>query len=116
MEGAECFNAADCVRDGLTLPVTSYSHASGDGCTIVGGYVYRGTAFPSLTGAYLYGDYCSGTMWLLPASDAVSTGAATGEVVGRLDGSFSAFGQGDDGELYAVDLNGRILKVIASDR
>ena len=80
-------------------------HASGDGCTVVGGYVYRGSAFPALTGAYLYGDYCSGNLWLLPAAEAVAAGAdGRPELVGQLDGSLSAFGQDDDGELYAVDV------------
>ncbi len=116
MEGPDCFEADDCDRTALTLPVASYSHSSGDGCTVVGGYVYRGTAFPALTGAYLYGDYCSGILWLLPAADAVASGTAAAEVVGHADGNLSAFGQGDDGELFAVDLGGRIMRVTATQR
>ena len=106
-EGATCLEADDCDRVGLTLPVAVHPHSTGEGCTIIGGYVYRGTAFPSLTGAYLYGDYCSGNLWLLSANEAVAAGAATPEVVGRFQGSLSAFGQDDGGELYAVDIEGR---------
>ena len=57
---------------------------------------------------------CSGNIWLLSAADAVATGSATPELVGHIDGNPSAFGQGDDGELYVVDLGGRILRVTAA--
>ena len=68
-------------------PVVTYSH-SGDGCAIVGGYVYRGSAFPALTGAYLYGDTCSGNLWLLPAAEAVAgpLDPASVDLAGHLDG------------------------------
>jgi glucose/arabinose dehydrogenase len=114
VEGPECFRASDCDRAGLTAPVASYSHA--EGCTIVGGYVYRGAAFPALTGAYLFGDYCSGTLWALPAAEALASGSAPAEVVGRLDGSLSSFAEDAAGELYAIDLGGRVLRVTAVPR
>jgi glucose/arabinose dehydrogenase len=113
VEGAECFEAETCDTDGLTPPVASYSHASGDGCTIIGGYVYRGSAYPALEGAYLFGDYCSNTLWALDAAEAVSTGSAPHEVVGALDGSLASFGQDESGELYVVDLGGRVWRVTA---
>jgi glucose/arabinose dehydrogenase len=114
MEGPECFGAETCDQEGLTLPVASYSHD--EGCTIIGGYVYRGAAHPSLAGAYLFGDYCSGTLWAMSAADAVATGTATAEEVGSIDGTLSSFGQDEAGELYAVDLNGRVLRVTAVAR
>ena len=114
MEGPACYGADTCDRVGLTLPVASYQHS--EGCTVVGGYVYRGSVYPGLTGAYLFGDYCSGELWLLSAAEALATGTAARELVGKLEGSLGSFGQGDDGELYAVDLNGRILRVTASTR
>jgi len=116
MEGPDCFEAASCDMNGLTPPVAAYSHSSGDGCTIIGGYVYRGEAYPALEGAYLFGDYCSGTIWALPAADAVATGRAVPEVVGAIDGTLSSFGQDEAGELYAVDLGGRILRVTVAPR
>ncbi|GEM_PF-5101083 len=64
MEGAHCYSpSSGCNRDGLELPVTEYSHD--DGCSVTGGYVYRGNGLPSLQGAYIYGDYCSGNIWAL---------------------------------------------------
>lgn len=58
MEGSACYAAATCSTDGLTLPVAEYTHA--DGCSITGGYVYRGSGVPALRGRYLYADYCAG--------------------------------------------------------
>jgi glucose/arabinose dehydrogenase len=59
MEGMHCFPAdRDCARAGLTQPVVEYQHAQG--CSVTGGYVYRGQEFPALTGIYLFGDFCSG--------------------------------------------------------
>ncbi len=114
LEGSHCFETKDCDRSGTTPPVAEYSHQEG-GCTVVGGYVYRGTTYPDLTGAYLFGDYCSGNLWLLSAADAVTDGEASAELVGELPGSVSAFGQDEDGELYLVDLGGQILRVTAVD-
>ncbi len=115
-EGPDCYQADSCDRTGLTGPVASYSHESGDGCAIVGGYVYRGQAYPALTGAYVYSDDCTGNLWLLSATDAVTIASVAPDLVGHVDGNPSAFGQGADGELYLVDLGGRIFKVTAVAR
>ncbi len=53
-----------CDQSGLVLPVAEYSHDVG-GCSITGGYVYRGSKYPALQGAYFFGDYCSGYIWSL---------------------------------------------------
>ena len=58
MEGAHCFARAGCATDGLTLPIAEYGHDLG--CSVTGGYVYRGEAIADLHGWYLFGDYCSG--------------------------------------------------------
>lgn len=60
MEGGQCV-VANCDQSGLTMPVTEYTHA--DGCSITGGEVYRGQAYPNLNGSYLFGDFCSGKIW-----------------------------------------------------
>jgi hypothetical protein len=60
MEGGQCV-VANCDQSGLTMPVTEYTHA--DGCSITGGEVYRGQAYPNLNGRYLFGDFCSGKIW-----------------------------------------------------
>ncbi len=115
MEGPDCFGAESCDTTGLTLPVSWYGRDVG--CTVIGGYVYRGDAYPQLDGAYLFGDYCSGTLLALPASEAVASGAAQAEMVGVLEeGNLSSFAQDDAGELYAVVLDGRVLRVTAAER
>ena len=58
MEGTECFNAASCDTSGLTLPVHEYTHD--EGCSVTGGYVYRGPSIPSVVGHYFYSDFCAG--------------------------------------------------------
>ncbi len=110
MEGRHCFQGG-CDPSGLTLPVAEYGHDGG--CSVTGGYVYRGSKFPLLVGGYLFSDYCTGTIWALAAVVALANGAAVQATVGSAGFSVSSFGQDDDGELYAVDLSGRILKVVA---
>jgi glucose/arabinose dehydrogenase len=106
MEGAHCFTDDACSQNGLTLPVTEYDH--GLGCTVIGGYVYRGAEFPALQGAYLFADYCSGRIFAINA--ATDTFEAPVEV-GRVDGSASAFGEDAAGELYVSTLDGVIYRV-----
>ena len=63
LEGSDCFSPpTNCVRTGLELPVWEYSR-SGSNCTVIGGYVFRARGMPSLLGAYVYGDFCSGKIW-----------------------------------------------------
>jgi glucose/arabinose dehydrogenase len=89
----------------LVLPVAQYTHA--DGCSITGGYVYRGSN-ASLRGRYIYGDYCSGTIWTLK----IAGGKATGENrEGFQVENVSSFGQDIAGELYAVSHGGTIYRL-----
>lgn len=97
------------VKEGLTDPFTEYSHAEG-GCSITGGYVYRGSALPALNGVYLYGDYCSGLIW---SSFRDAAGSWQTNLFMDTDYSISSFGQDDDGELYLVNQGGTILKLVA---
>jgi glucose/arabinose dehydrogenase len=113
MEGSHCFRPADgCDESGLTMPVTEYNH--GDGCTVIGGYVYRGSAQPALAGGYVFGDYCSGNIWAIdPSTDALREPTLVGEPGATL----SSFGEDEAGELYATDISaGRLLRVTASPR
>jgi glucose/arabinose dehydrogenase len=58
MEGLSCYNATTCNMTGLQLPILDYPHT--EGCAIIGGYVYRGTALPGAAGLYFYSDFCTG--------------------------------------------------------
>ena len=82
----------------LVDPVLEYSHD--DGCTVIGGYVYRGAAIPGLVGTYVYNDWCSGNTWL--ASE-TSSGVWTSEPWDPVP-TFAVvgYGEGEDGELYVV--------------
>jgi len=106
MEGTACYAEEECSPDGLVLPVTEYTHEFG--CSVTGGFVYRGEAVPALTGVYLYADYCSGLLWGLEhdtsgewvVSDPIETGM-----------SVSSFGEDAAGELYVVDRGGGLYRV-----
>jgi glucose/arabinose dehydrogenase len=80
-------------------PVVVYSHS--EGCSITGGYVYRGTAVPAAVGRYFYGDYCSGTIWSFKAGNGRLSAP---RVEGKIEG-LSSFGEDGNGELYAVSVN-----------
>ena len=111
-EGLHCYAPPNgCDTAGLTLPVAEYGH--GPECTVIGGYVYRGLAFPALQGAYLFADYCSGALFAIPAA---ATGQTTPVVVGKTNTGISAFGEDAAGELYAVNLDGTISKVTVTSR
>jgi len=98
MEGFACFLPA-CTPTGLALPVLTYDHS--DGCSITGGYVYRGTRIPALAGTYLYADYCAG--WVRSfqwRGGAVAD--ARDEPALAPGGTVSSFGEDARGELYVV--------------
>jgi glucose/arabinose dehydrogenase len=115
MEGVHCFPEDEpCDRAGLTLPVAEYDHSMG--CSVTGGYVYRGQAYPQLTGIYFYGDYCSGRIWgLAPAGGSVAGGDWRVALVGQANGPISSFGEDEAGELYLLDMPGGDLYRIAGE-
>jgi glucose/arabinose dehydrogenase len=111
MEASHCFEEADCAIDGLTLPVAEYGRDLG--CSVTGGYVYRGDVIPDLRGWYLFSDYCSGILFGIPSdTDGVIAPLALLETGARV----STFGEGADGELYLADIEtGTIYRVVAGD-
>ncbi|MGZ6329080.1 MAG: PQQ-dependent sugar dehydrogenase [Candidatus Limnocylindrales bacterium] len=111
-EGRDCYGADTCAATGLTPPVYIYSHEFG--CAIIGGYVYRGSAYPSLAGAYLFSDECSGRIWAASAAQAVG-GAADAKVLLASGLAVSSFGQDDAGELYVCDLGSGVLYRVTSE-
>jgi hypothetical protein len=94
-------------RGKLVFPIVVYSHNSG--CSITGGYVYRGKGVPAARGRYFYGDYCSGNVWSLRTAKGKLRGAPRREPF-KVD-ELSSFGQDAAGELYAVSLGGTIERL-----
>lgn len=102
MEGRHCFSPrTDCDPAGLHLPIHEYGRDAG--CSVTGGYVYRGRALPELAGVYLFSDYCTGTLWAL-RRDAAAT--ARVEVLLETRLAVSSFGEDEQGELYLCDHRG----------
>jgi len=112
MEGNHCFPpGGECSTGGLTPPVTEYGHDLG--CTVVGGYVYRGVKYPALAGAYLFADYCTGRIFAIdPTTDAFREPVE----VGSTGNGISSFGEDASGELYVTQLNGEVSRVVAASR
>ncbi len=113
-EGNHIYNSGrNCTTYGtLTTPILEYAHGPGDsiGCAVTGGYRYRGTQFPAMDGVYLYGDYCTGTIW----GAAYNGSSWTSSQLADTAYNISAFGEDEAGELYLVDLNGSIYHITAS--
>ena len=101
-------SSAPCGNAAFTDPISEYDHFDGR-CAITGGYVYRGADIPGLFGAYLFGDFCSGTIWTLRempgAAPLVEAAVSSGL-------SVVSFAQSNDGEVYVVNLGGTLHKVV----
>ena len=98
MEGTHCFDPQNgCDQTGLTLPILEYGHD--EGCSVTAGFRYRGKRAPNLGESYVYGDYCSGTIWRAEESG----GEWTSSVMMRTPLRITAFGEDMDGELYVAD-------------
>ncbi len=111
VEGPSCFADSDCNPASFVEPVFTYTHSSGDGCSVTGGYVSHGQDFADLNGVYLFADYCTGKLWRLfpdgaggyDVSDPIETGL-----------NVSSFGEGADSRLYVVDLSGAVYELVQS--
>ncbi len=108
-----CFESRTCDQHGFTLPVVEYRHD--EGCSITGGYVYRGRRVPDLVGLYFYADYCSGMVRSLrvptpgePVRDVWDWRAAL-DPENRL-ARVSSFAEDADGELYLLSLDGDVYR------
>jgi glucose/arabinose dehydrogenase len=113
MEGLHCYPAdRACDRAGLVLPIHEYDHALG--CSVTGGYVYRGQQFPMLQGVYLFGDYCTGRIWGLVLH---GDGRVQVAELAQADLRLTSFGQDEAGELYLVDMaGGQLYQIQAGAR
>ncbi len=111
MEGNHCFIRMEpCGQERFTSPVLEYGHQGGR-CSITGGYVYRGNAIPSLSGVYLYGDYCSGEIFAVRTA---LGGRVDGEPwVLKTNAAISSFGEDETGEIYMVDRKGAVYQLVS---
>jgi glucose/arabinose dehydrogenase len=107
LEGTLAYKQAVQGPGTLLGPIAQYSHASG-GCTVVGGFVYRGRAVRAAVGRYFYGDYCSGTIWSLRMAGGKPSRVRKEPFTVS---SLSSFGEGAGGELYLVSLSGTIYRL-----
>ena len=109
MEGLSCFQPGpDCDSPRFTPPIAVYGRD--EGCSVTGGYVYRGAAHPALVGAYVFGDYCSGLVWTLRRD---ADGAWRMTPQGEVDARITSFGEDEAGEIYITDDGGRVLRLRA---
>jgi hypothetical protein len=92
----------------VVFPIAVYKHSTG-GCSVTGGYVYRGKAVPAARGRYFYGDYCSGKIWSLRTLHGKLRGGVRTERIHV--GSLSSFGEDARGELYLASLDGQVYKL-----
>ncbi len=104
MEGSHPYSGSD--SPSFVAPVAEYSHSQG-GCSVTGGYVYRGAALPEWNGVYFYGDYCSGKVWGL-LQDASGWKSALLFSTGL---NISTFGLDESGELYLAGYGGKIFRL-----
>ncbi|RME20983.1 MAG: hypothetical protein D6800_12600, partial [Candidatus Zixiibacteriota bacterium] len=112
-EGSSDFNfTGNCATATLIDPIHEYIHELGR-CSITGGYVYHGCAMPDMNGTYFFADFCSGEVWSFTFDGTtVSNFTDRTAELGLGPVSISSFGEDDDGELYIVDLNGGIFKIV----
>jgi cysteine-rich repeat protein len=115
-EGSSCFEPAPdatCPSPpiGFTFPVHEYTHP--DGCSVTGGFVYRGCRMPELSGRYFYSDYCTPFVDTFVMSGGVATSFVdkTGELGAGLS-NVSSFGEDARGELYIVDHGGSVWRIV----
>ncbi len=110
MEGLHCFGSAGCSQQGLALPVAEYGHDQG--CSVTGGFVYRGQQYPALRGIYFYADYCSGRIWGLRRAGA----NWESQVLLGTNLSISSFGEDEAGEIYIADqAGGAVFKLVGPE-
>lgn len=111
-EGNHNFNTNGCGSAGsYVAPVYDYSHASTNGCSVTGGFVYRGAAYPALQGYYIYADYCNAVIYSLSAD-----GNFSNAIAGIFnDKHFTTFGEDNTGELFVGDnVSGTVYRIAAN--
>jgi glucose/arabinose dehydrogenase len=107
-EGTHCYSTPTCDPGAFTLPVLEYSHS--EGCSITGGYVYRGAAIPALQGHYFYADFCRGWVRSFRLQDGQAVESQQWSALAP-GGSITSFGQDAAGELYVLTAEGQVSRI-----
>jgi hypothetical protein len=110
LEGSSCYRTDGCSTAGFVLPALEYRHSQG--CSVTGGYVYRGSAMPAIRGHYFYSDYCSGWLRSFRYDGSTATDRRDWDVRGL--GSVLSFGEDANGELYILTSNGKVLRIVST--
>jgi hypothetical protein len=110
-EGAHCYSG-DCDQADLIDPVAEYAHDNG--CSVTGGYVYRGARLAGLQGVYVFGDYCSGKIWGLWEKDldVYMMRNINDNLLLQTRLNIASFAQDHEGELYVIDIKGQIYRLV----
>jgi glucose/arabinose dehydrogenase len=110
LEGNACYppSTTGCSTTGLTMPVHVYSHS--EGCSITGGFVYRGTAIPEIQGDFLFSDYCSGFLASLRGDPTIGFTRIRWTIPNI--GNVSSFGEDASGEQYMLTSAGQVHKIV----
>ena len=109
MEGNLCFRGPGCDQSGLALPVLEYNHS--EGCSVTGGYVYRGAAIPALQGHYFYADLCQGWVRSFRYAGGVVTDETEWPTLSP-GGQIVSFGEDSAGELYVLQAEGGVFRIV----
>ena len=132
MEANHCYNPEEfCDTTGLIMPVHEYPNNAAymkiligmddkeaTGCSVTGGYVYRGSEIKSLSGTYIFGDYCTGRIWSFKLREGKPTSFTNIRKIIKRNSKdvplfISSFGEDNSGELYIVDYLGAVYKFIS---
>ena len=111
-EGNHPYNTSGCEpASTMVFPIAEYSNNQTTGCSVTGGFVYRGNKYPEMYGYYIFTDFCSGIFW----SVIDSSGIWNLYSHGSLGSFFTTFGEDQNGELYVASRSGSIYRVTAKN-
>lgn len=114
LEGSHCYSpASGCTPPAnYSPPVAEYPHGANDsnGCSITGGFVYRGATYTDMQNIYFYADFCQGKIWGLQFENS----AWQSQLLLDTDYQPSSFGEDESGEVYLVRLSGQIYRLIST--
>ena len=123
MEGNHCYPEPGCDKEGFINPIFEYPSDANypfslmgikeknvSGCSVTGGYIYRGDQIKSLYGLYIFSDFCTGKIWALdPLKNIVQE--ITEPLLGSEKHMISSFSQDINNELYIIEFSGKIYKI-----